>query len=77
MVLRKIYDTVNKVGGAWMNINQGYYNSPAKAARENAEGARGSDEARLLLVEVIADWPTGEPETPAIRAARDYLRRSA
>lgn len=77
MVLRKIYDTVNKVGGTWMNLNQGFYNSPAKAAREHAAAARGSDEARLLLQEVVADWPAGEPATPAIRAAQDYLRRSA
>jgi hypothetical protein len=71
MVMRKVYDTVNKVGGAWMNINQGFYNSPAKAAREDAQAAHGTVEARLLLEEVVADWPEGAPDT-----ARRYLRQA-
>ena len=70
MVLRKVYDTVNKVGGAWMNINQGIYSNPAKAA------SREGEQARLLLEEVLADWPAGTPDTPAVRAARDYLQRT-
>jgi hypothetical protein len=68
MVFRKAYDTVNKVGRTWMNLNQGNYNSPAQAARE-------SDGARELLARVVADWPQGQPETPAVTAARDFLRR--
>ena len=70
MVLRKVYDTVNKVGGTWLNLNQGFYSNPAKGA------ARSAEQARALLEEVVADWPTGVPETPAVRAARDYLARS-
>ncbi len=68
MVFRKAYDTVNKVGRAWMNLNQGNYNNPAMGARESAD-------ARALLTRVVADWPQGVPETPAVTAARDYLRR--
>jgi len=68
MVFRKAYDTVNKVGRAWMNLNQGNYNNPAMGARESAD-------ARELLARVVADWPQGQPETPAVTAARDYLRR--
>ncbi len=70
MVFRKAYDTVNTVGRAWMNLNQGNYNSPTKVAQED-------DGARELLVRVVADWPPGQPETPAVAAARDYLRRTA
>lgn len=33
MVLRKADDVVNKVGGAWLDLNQGCYNSPAKGGR--------------------------------------------
>lgn len=69
MVFRKAYDTVNSVGRAWMNLNQGTYNNPAKNAPE-------SDGARELLARVVADWPQGQPETPAVLAARDYLRRT-
>lgn len=47
-------------------LNQRHYNSPAKGARE-AEGARD------LLAQVVADWPQGPPDTPAVTAARDYL----
>jgi len=70
MVFRKAYDTINKVGGAWMNVNQGIYNSPSKADRT-------LEQARVLLEEVVADWPAGVPETQAVRAAREYLRRSS
>jgi hypothetical protein len=69
MVLRKAYDTVNKVGRTWMNLNQGNYNNPAQ------EGAGELAEARALLARVVADWPQGTPETPALIAARDFLRR--
>lgn len=69
MVFRKAYDTVNKVGRAWTNLNQGNYNSPAQAAQ-------ASDGARDLLTQVVADWPTGQPDTPAVTAARAYLRRA-
>lgn len=68
MVFRRAYDTVNKVGRIWMNLNQGNYNNPA-------QGAQGSAAARELLARVVADWPPGQPETPAVVAARDFLRR--
>ncbi len=68
MVFRKAYDTVNKVGRAWMNLNQGNYTTRVSSARESAD-------ARALLTRVVADWPQGVPETPAVTAARDYLRR--
>lgn len=68
MVFRKAYDTVNTVGRAWMNLNQGNYNNPARGTRE-------SDSARELLARVVAEWPAGQPETPALLAARDFLRR--
>jgi len=68
MVFRKAYDTVNTVGRAWMNLNQGNYNNPTQGARESAA-------ARELLARVVADWPQGQPETPALLAARDFLRR--
>lgn len=63
-----MYDTVNKVGQGWMNLNQGVYNSPVKTERQLGE-------ARALLEEVVADWPAGRPDTPAVTAARQYLRR--
>ena len=68
MVFRRAYDTINKVGQGWMNLNQGNYNSPARGAREGAA-------ARELLARVVDDWPEGTPETPAVAAARDFLRR--
>jgi hypothetical protein len=70
MVFRKAYDTVNKVGQTWMNLNQGSYNNPV------AQGARESGAARELLARVVADWLHGQPDTPAMVAARDYLRRT-
>jgi hypothetical protein len=68
MVFRKVYDTVNNVGRTWMNLNQGNYNNPARGARE-------SEAARELLARVVDDWPPGQPDTPAVTAARDFLRR--
>ena len=69
MVLRKAYATVNKIGGTWLNLNQGIYNGPVKEDRN-------LEQARVLLEEVVADWPEELPDTPAITAARSYLRRT-
>ncbi|HEY8599215.1 MAG TPA: hypothetical protein VIL85_12335 [Thermomicrobiales bacterium] len=69
-MFRKVYDTINTVGRGWQNLNQGTYNSPVKAERQLGQ-------ARALLEEVVADWPAGLPDTPAVAAAREYLRREA
>lgn len=69
MVLRKAYDTINRVGQGWMNLNQGTYTTLSRPDRT-------LEQARVLLEEVVADWPAGVPETQAVRAAREYLRRS-
>ena len=69
-MFRRVYDTINTVGKGWQNLNQGIYNSPAK-------GERQLGEARALLEEVVADWPAHLPDTPAVAAARTYLRRGA
>lgn len=70
MVLRKAYDTINKVGQGWMNLNQGTHTTLSRPDRT-------LEQARVLLEEVVADWPAEVPETGAVRAAREYLRRSA
>lgn len=69
MVFRKAYDTINKVGQGWMNLNQGTYTNLSQTDPT-------LQQARILLEEVVADWPSEVPETTAVRAARDYLRRS-
>ena len=68
MVWRKAVDTVNRVGKAWTTLNYGNY-SPL-GTEERSERS-----ARRLLEEVVADWPAGVPETPAVAAARAYLGR--
>jgi len=68
MVFRKVYDTVNRVGRAWDNINQGTYNTLVMPDRQERSAA-------ILLEEVVADWPVGAPDTAAVAAAREYLSR--
>jgi hypothetical protein len=69
MVFRKAYDTVNRVGRAWDNFNQRTYNTLSRPDRREQS-------ATILLAEVVADWPVGTPDTPAVTAARAYLRRN-
>lgn len=69
MVLRKAFDTVNKVGRAWTTLNYGNY-SPVGTADRREESAR------ILLEEVVADWPKDTPDTAAVTAARAYLGRT-
>ncbi len=69
MVLRKTYDSINKVGRIWMNLNQGTYTNVSQADKT-------LEQARVLLEDVVADWPEGVPDTQAVRAAREYLQRS-
>jgi hypothetical protein len=69
MVFRRAYDTINRVGRAWDNFNQGTYNTLARPERRE-------ESAAILLAEVVADWPEGVPDTPAVAAARQYLRRA-
>ena len=37
---------------------------------------RHAESARALLSAVVDDWPENAPDTPAVTAAREYLRRS-
>jgi hypothetical protein len=69
MVFRRAYDTINRVGRAWDNFNQGTYNTLSRPdSREES--------ATILLADVVADWPEGVPDTPAMAAARQFLART-
>lgn len=69
MVWRRALDRVNRVGRLWENVTQGTYS--------NAASSRGdAEELRTLLAAVVADWPPDAPATPALLAAREYLRRA-
>jgi hypothetical protein len=68
MVFRRAYDTINRVGRAWDNFNQGTYDTLARPERRE-------ESAAILLEEVVADWPDGVPDTPAVTAARQFLSR--
>ncbi len=69
MVFRRAYDTVNRVGRAWMNLNQGNYNNPA-------QGARVRCRARFPAARGALTSPLGgvvnldEVRGPAMRRAR-------
>jgi hypothetical protein len=69
MVFRRAYDTINKVGRAWNDLTMGSYNTLERPDPSLKQ-------ARVLLEEVVADWPADVPDTPAVRAARAYLQRA-
>ena len=69
MVLRRALAQVNRVGRLWENATQGTYSNVTNS-RDDTE------ELRALLAAVVADWPSDVPATPALLAAREYLRRA-
>lgn len=68
MVLRKALEQINRVGGWWDAATIGSTSNLTSSRRE-------AETLRDLLAAIVADWPTDAPPTPAVNAARDYLRR--
>ena len=69
MVLRKAFEQIDRAGRWWETVTIGAYSTPTRSRREAAE-------LRALLAAVVADWPPDAPPTPALDAAREYLRRA-